>query len=1021
MNKRVLLIVFMLLAFTSLYAQEGSITGYVVDNKKVGLVGAVVYIDSLQRGTTTDLNGRYRLVDIPIGEYDMTVSYVGYKKIEKRIKVTEKTKEYNFVMDENLVLNDVVVAGTAGGALKTLNQQQTSSRIMNVIPANQIGSFPDPNIGDALKRISGIHVQYDQGEAKLVSIRGTDPAYSTVSINGAAMPSTSDDRAVRVDAIPADMVQAVEVSKTITPDMDGDAIGGAINLVTRKAPHEMYFSFNVHGGYSFLTRQPQFNGSVVFGNRFFNDRLGIIASASVYDQSLGSNKHGSAWEEAQVATNMYFIPKYFEIEQTLMERLRQSYTLGIDFEISNDHFISFTGIFNDYKDWRQRYTLRIDDIGNDYKVNWKKQSGYENVEIIDDADDYEGVAGTLLDANNDGVDDLTGALYVDFDPLHPTFYPELERHVYSGANKKGAELTHTKIFNGSLSGEHQLGILKADWNFAFMKTSEDQPELRDYELQSNGAADGSEEESNQVTMDYTDPRYINASSGFEIENIAENIEGKNSEEAFRVDHWELDGFKGKTVKSSADQYIYTLDLELPVAQGRFQNVLKFGAKVKTMSKDKQILERVKWHPAQDPAFSTEQKNWKRMWADMAANMKDVSSKFNNSRYTVGPSVDAEWVGRQNVDANGPTSDWQVVTVYNNEMCDGYSASEDIYAAYFMTTQQFGKNLSMIAGVRMERTKVNYVGTEFVERLETLQEVEAGTDYTSWLPGVHFRYTPTNNTIFRLAYSKTISRPSYRDLVPYEKCNVKKKELELGNPDIKPAFSHNFDLLGEYYFGSIGVASVGLFYKHIEDFRTTAVYETPWEVIQTMVPAPSEVQDNPNVEQYTEEYEAAEGKDFETEKPVNAGNANLVGVELTYQHRLDFLPGFLRNFSIYANYTHNWLNNKDDEAQLSGTAKNILNLSLAYENRRMNARLSYNYTSDFLSSTGISRKYNVYCDAVNYLDANIDVFLTPKIIFTASANNLLNEVQRYYQWEKDYTYSNLNNGSRVQIGFVFNIF
>lgn len=237
MNKRVLLIVFMLLAFTSLYAQEGSITGYVVDNKKVGLVGAVVYIDSLQRGTTTDLNGRYRLVDIPIGEYDMTVSYVGYKKIEKRIKVTEKTKEYNFVMDENLVLNDVVVAGTAGGALKTLNQQQTSSRIMNVIPANQIGSFPDPNIGDALKRIAGIHVQYDQGEAKLVSIRGTDPAYSTVSINGAAMPSTSDDRAVRVDAIPADMVQAVEVSKTITPDMDGDAIGGAINLVTRKAPH----------------------------------------------------------------------------------------------------------------------------------------------------------------------------------------------------------------------------------------------------------------------------------------------------------------------------------------------------------------------------------------------------------------------------------------------------------------------------------------------------------------------------------------------------------------------------------------------------------------------------------------------------------------------------------------------------------------------------------------------------------------------------------------------------------------
>lgn len=1021
MKRKVLLVLLLTICLGTAFAQKGSVTGYVLDDRKSGLIGAVVYIESLNKGTATDINGRYRLVDIQPGEYQITVSYIGYKKIEKKIKVKSGVSEYNFVMDETLVLDDAVVSGTVGGALKMLNQQQTSPRIMNVISAAQVGSFPDPNIGDALKRVAGIHVQYDQGEAKLVSIRGTDPANSTFSINGAAMPSTGNDRAVRVDAIPADMVQAIEVSKTITPDMDGDAIGGAINLVTRKAPYERHLSLNVTGGYSFLTQKPQFNGGLVFGDRFLNDRLGIIASASVYDQSLGSNQHNSAWEKANVGDQEYFIPKYFNIEQTLMERLRQSYTIGLDFEITANHHITFTGIYNDYKDWRQRYTLRIDDIGNDYKVNWKKKPGYENVTIVNDADGYQPGTGKVLDADNNGVDDLTGVTYVDFDPLHPSFYPELERHVYSGANKKGAELTHTKIFNGSLGGDHQFGILKANWGFAFVKTSEDQPELRDFELQSNGAADGSEEESNQVVMDYTNPRYINASSGFGIENVAENIAGKNSEEAFRVDHWELDGFKGKTVKSSADQYLYNIDLELPVVQGKFQNMIKFGGKVKTMKKDKQILERVKWHPAQDPEFDTEQKNWKWMWSNFAANMKDVSSAFNNSRYTVGNSVDAKWVGKQNVDAGGATSDWQVVTVYNNEMCDGYKAEENVYSAYIMTTQNLGKKLSVITGLRMERTEVDYTGTEFLERLETLSEVKAGTDYTSWLPGLHFRYTPTANTIFRLAYSKTISRPSYRDLVPYEKCNVKKKELDLGNPDIKPTFSHNFDLLGEYYLGSIGMISAGAFYKNIRDFRITSVYETPWEVIRTLVPHPSEVAGNPNIKQYTKEYKAAEGKAFLTEKPINAGNANLFGLELAYQHRLSFLPGFLKNLSVFANYTHNWLQNKDDEAQMAGTAENVLNLSLAYENKYLNARLSYNYTSDFLTAAGLTPEYNVYCDAVNFLDANIDVYLTPRIILTASANNLLNEVQRYYQWKKDNTYSNLNNGTRVQLGLIFNLF
>jgi outer membrane receptor protein involved in Fe transport len=78
------------------------------------------------------------------------------------------------------------------------------------------------------------------------------------------MPGTGDNRAVGVDAIPADMVQSIELNKTITPDMDGDAIGGAINLITRKAPYNRRLSLTAGTGYTFLTQGPQFNGALTY-------------------------------------------------------------------------------------------------------------------------------------------------------------------------------------------------------------------------------------------------------------------------------------------------------------------------------------------------------------------------------------------------------------------------------------------------------------------------------------------------------------------------------------------------------------------------------------------------------------------------------------------------------------------------------------------------------------------------------------------------------------------------------------
>ena len=214
--------------------RQGTIRGRVVDASKQILPGASIYIEKLHTGVTSDVNGYYTFSNLTPGTYTVKVSYVGYSPVEMKITIPAgKTLEKNVVLNEGLELQEVVVGGAFQGQRRAINSQKNKLGITNVVSADQVGKFPDSNIGDALKRISGINVQYDQGEARFGQVRGTSADLSSVTINGNRIPSAEGDtRNVQLDLIPADMVQTIEVNKVVTPDMDGDAIGGSINLVT---------------------------------------------------------------------------------------------------------------------------------------------------------------------------------------------------------------------------------------------------------------------------------------------------------------------------------------------------------------------------------------------------------------------------------------------------------------------------------------------------------------------------------------------------------------------------------------------------------------------------------------------------------------------------------------------------------------------------------------------------------------------------------------------------------------------
>lgn len=240
MKRKYLVVILFCFGLVS-YAQKGVISGKVLDaGDNMPLPGAMLEIVGMNKYTISDYNGRYEFLNVVVGSYTVQVKYMGYASAKGELVVTAGANAvYNFeLVASGTELNEVIVGDILKGQAKALSQQKHSKNISNVISSDQVGRFPDANIGDALKRVPGVTMQNDQGEARNIIIRGLAPSLNSVSLNGDRIPSAEgDNRNVQMDLIPSDMISTIEVNKTLTSDMDADAIGGSVNLVTRPTPN----------------------------------------------------------------------------------------------------------------------------------------------------------------------------------------------------------------------------------------------------------------------------------------------------------------------------------------------------------------------------------------------------------------------------------------------------------------------------------------------------------------------------------------------------------------------------------------------------------------------------------------------------------------------------------------------------------------------------------------------------------------------------------------------------------------
>jgi TonB-dependent receptor len=358
------------------------------------LIGAIVHIKDTKIAAVTDVEGHFSMSGLAPGVYELVASYLGYEDsqgVQVTIVHEADEKQVNFHLHEKEHhTKEVEVTGKTDkeSDISARKQEKEADNVINVVSARTIELSPDITVANVAQRVSGISlVRTAQGDGRYAIIRGMDPRYSNTLVNGVKIPSPdNENRFIPLDMIPADLLQKLEVHKTLMPDMEADATGGTINAVMKKAPDTVYVSANASMGYSQLMLDRPYShfdvGSVnkidpsdryppgtplkatdfsrgnlnfndihpnpnsmlgaTVGRRFFHNKLGFILSASNQITYSGTNSQLNGWsyQRSDLITLFDYINRRFSTRQN-----RSGINAHVDFKINERHTISFSNVY----------------------------------------------------------------------------------------------------------------------------------------------------------------------------------------------------------------------------------------------------------------------------------------------------------------------------------------------------------------------------------------------------------------------------------------------------------------------------------------------------------------------------------------------------------------------------------------------------------------------------------------------------------------------------------------------------
>jgi TonB-dependent receptor len=343
----------------------GTIRGRALDSADNMLVGASVEIQPGSTRLITDRDGRFTTPNLPAGQYKVRISYVGFKDEERSVTLEPggqakvEAKLLPHVSEEV-----TVTASRYRGEVSALNQKKNADNIVDILPAEVITSLPNANVADAIGRLPSVSLERDEGEGKYVQVRGLESRYTSATVNGAHIPNAlSFDRNLKFDAIPSNLIGQIELHKTISPDQEGDAIGGSVNLVTKIAGDQPTFTIGTQGGYVFLQGgRETYVFDATYTNRFGPDKnLGLVIGGT-YDwngRPINDMEPAPGVGQLPDGTSFTNFIGGVDFRDYRYHRSRGGVAGGLDYRLSSNSSLYLRGLYSLFHNYGERWVTTV--------------------------------------------------------------------------------------------------------------------------------------------------------------------------------------------------------------------------------------------------------------------------------------------------------------------------------------------------------------------------------------------------------------------------------------------------------------------------------------------------------------------------------------------------------------------------------------------------------------------------------------------------------------------------------------
>lgn len=932
------LVIFSALIFLPLIglAQTGTLRGKILDENGMSVPGATISIDSASWGTVSDVNGDYQLLNVPAGKRMVLISFLGYASQTHEVEIVpRKVAVLDVTMKEHgMELETIVVYGQAQGQQAAINQQLEAPGIINVIAGQKLRELPDVNVAESLGRLPGLMADRSRGEGNSIIIRGLAPQYNTVAIGGNNLPSTSDDRGTNLSMISNEILGGVEVLKANTADRDAEGLGGTVNLTLKQAPEQLSGRAEIETGFNTLMGAlNQYRASAFVSNRFLDNKLGVMWTANYDNDTRESDALSAGY---QIGTFGLMELSDAAIEANIQDRSRTGTSLLVDWNIHPSTIIKSSNFFTHLNSTSYDRSKSITN-----EINYQQDQSRYNSFMLSNAIGVEHFfLGTKLDwggsrSQNKGETPYQNTLTFqkEGNAFYPGRNPGSQGILEDIRQNEGVIIRTEDPLNNGRYSIFNPEFLNDDINHYYLRRGRSRPAM-------NGETETSAYLNWEIPFKMGNSISGYVKLGSKLRYKERYSERKESDTKFNHNEGDV-GF----VSTDAYMLLYP-DL---ILQGDVQDAAPFPAQISILN-----------------------------FLDQGYKPRDFMNgkyKYLNLDYVL--DYDLVYEHYQNA----------LSSIYLNRVDaakDDYTAQERIWANYIMAEINFGKYVKFIPGVRFEETYVNYSGYQSilgrsqeeieededrtVEIFDLFTEINADNSYLNVLPQIHLKIKPFDWLDLRLAYTNTISRPSYSELSPKLSVEPAKigHEIRKGDTNLNPALSRNLDLILTFYKKKVGLISLGLFRKDIEGF----IYRRNSRII------PGTAVDVSNFG-LPEEITSKVKKGTINYVLNNPNDAKLVGLEFDLQSNMLFLPvdGFVFNFNftlMQSELGYNFVYQLDKQVGIDpvtflpifefNDVDTVLfdrmlkqpgylgNIGIGYDNNKigLSTRLSFSYQDDILT-------------------------------------------------------------------------